>query len=72
MDLSLNYHELAQACVGGADDDVEQAFLTLAGGRPTPEASRRWAHMTPKNKRKYVIERVWQLPIDRQCFELIR
>ena len=72
MDLALNYHALAQACVGGRDSDVEQVFLALTGGKPTPEASARWASMEPQEKRKYVLERVWQLPADRQCFDLIR
>lgn len=72
MDLALDYHELAQACVGGSEQDVERVFTTLTAGRPTPEASRRWQRMDPAEKRKYALERVWQLPVDRQCFNLSR
>ena len=71
MDLALNYDELARASVGGKEEDVEQVFLTLTGGNPTPEASARWNRMTPQAKQKYVIERVWELPGAKQCFTLI-
>ena len=62
MDVTVDYKQLARACVGGGEPDVDRALVALAGNKPSKEARRRWETLTLREKRRELALGLWSLP----------
>lgn len=62
MDVTVDYKQLARACVGGSEADVDNALVVLAGDHPSQEARKRWSKLSVQEKRRELATGLWALP----------
>jgi hypothetical protein len=61
MDIEVDFEHLVHVKNEGSDRQVSDAIMSLAGGRPSPEALQRIESMRPAQQRRYLGQLIYNL-----------
>lgn len=61
MDIEVDFEHLVHVKNEGSDRQVSDAIMSLAGGRPSPEALQRIESMGPAQQRRYLGQLIYNL-----------